>query len=245
MQEFKIQTSSFAPEYGRRLQQQIGMVSRGGTNHFHGNVFDYLRNGRLDANDWFANAHNLPYPQERQNDFGGTFGGHIVKDRTFFFASYEGLRLRQPAAMVVEVPSVAMRTAVSPALQPYLNATPIPNGPTLADGNAQFSAAYSNPTTMNATSGRLDQIISSKAMGFVRFYRYAPSKASSAMRTLADSNNAQFLTETLTGGLTLILNPRMTAMKYASITVAPRLQLRQSGHAGGAVPLSPPRRPSR
>src|SRR5437879_7149494 len=85
LEEFRIQTSTYAPEFGRTPGGQISIVTRSGTNQWHGALFDYLRNDVLDANDWFANSAGLPKPQERQNDFGGTFGGPILKDRTFFF----------------------------------------------------------------------------------------------------------------------------------------------------------------
>ena len=91
MQEFRIQTSSFAPEFGRTPGGQISIVTRSGTNSFHGTLFEYFRNDVLDANDWFSNFNHLPKPEERQNDFGGVFGGPVIKDKTFFFFSYEGL----------------------------------------------------------------------------------------------------------------------------------------------------------
>src|SRR5713226_3669124 len=81
LQEFRIQTSTYAPEFGRTPGGQISIVTRSGTNQFHGTAFDYLRNDFLDANDWFANNTDLPKPQERQNDFGGTFSGPILKDK--------------------------------------------------------------------------------------------------------------------------------------------------------------------
>src|SRR3984957_7959198 len=99
MQEFRIQTSSFAPEFGRTPGGQISIATRPGTNEFRGTLFEYFRNDVLDANDWFNGYTNnppLPKAEERQNDFGGVFGGPIIKDKTFFFFSYEGLRLRQP-----------------------------------------------------------------------------------------------------------------------------------------------------
>jgi hypothetical protein len=86
MQEFRVQTSSFAPEFGRTPGGQISIVTRSGSNQFHGTAFEYFRNSVLDANDWFSNANQLPKPEERQNDFGGVFGGPIVKDKTFFFS---------------------------------------------------------------------------------------------------------------------------------------------------------------
>ena len=111
MQEFRIQTSSYAAEYGRVPGAQISMVTRSGTNQFHGNVFDYLRNDSFDARNYF-DVPPLPKPPLRQNDFGGTLGGPIVKGKTFFFFSYEGPRLRLPQTASDEFPTASARTAV-------------------------------------------------------------------------------------------------------------------------------------
>jgi hypothetical protein len=96
MQEFRIQTSSFAPEFGRTPGGQVSILTRSGTNDFHGTLFEYFRNSTLDARDWFVNFNGLAKPAERQNDFGGVLGGPVRKDKTFSFFSYEGLRLRSP-----------------------------------------------------------------------------------------------------------------------------------------------------
>ena len=104
LEEFRIQTSTFAPEYGRTPGAQISVVTKSGTNTFHGTAFEYFRNDKLDANDWFANANGLARPELRQNDFGGVLGGPIVKDKLFFFGSYEGLRVRQPQVADTYVP---------------------------------------------------------------------------------------------------------------------------------------------
>jgi hypothetical protein len=83
MLEFRIQTFSFAPEFGRTPGAQISVVTRSGTNGFHSTMFDYFRNGALDAKDWFSNLNHLPKSHEQQNDFGGVLGGPIRKDKTF------------------------------------------------------------------------------------------------------------------------------------------------------------------
>src|SRR6266481_3222114 len=77
MQEFRIQTSTYAPEFGRTPGAQISIATRSGTNQFQGTAFDYFRNDVLDANDWFSNHFGLPKPAERQNDFGGVLGGPL------------------------------------------------------------------------------------------------------------------------------------------------------------------------
>jgi len=159
LQEFRIQTSSFAPEFGRTPGGQISIVTRSGTNRFHGTLFEYFRNDVLDARDWFANFNNLAKPEERQNDFGGVFGGPIIKDKTFFFFSYEGLRLRQPVTQTTAVPDAASRQQAPAAMQPFLNAYPVANGPQGGVGLAQFNASYSNPSSLDAYSIRVDHII--------------------------------------------------------------------------------------
>src|ERR1700722_7851273 len=140
MQEFRIQTSSFAPEFGRTPGGQISIVTRSGTNAFHGTLFDYFRNDALDAKDWFTNFNGLPKPEERQDDFGGVLGGPVRKNKTFFFFSYEGLRLRQPSTQETSVPDAASRLRAPASMQPFLNAFPMPNGP-----HVGFGLAPANP----------------------------------------------------------------------------------------------------
>ena len=128
MQEFRIQTSSFAPEFGRTPGGQISIVTRSGTNAFRGAVFEYFRNDALDARDWFVNANSLSKPEQRLHDFGGVLGGPVRADKTFFFFSHEGLRLHQPSSMQTTVPSVASRQQAPASIRPFLNAYPLPNG---------------------------------------------------------------------------------------------------------------------
>ena len=180
MQEFRVQTSSFAPEFGRTPGGQISIVTRSGTNAFHGTLFEYFRNDVLDANDWFNGYTNNPplaKAEERQNDFGGVFGGPIIKDKTFFFFSYEGLRLRQPATQESAVPDNASRQQAPSPMQPFLNAYPVQNGAELGSGLAQYNASYSNPSTLNAYSIRLDHTVNNRINVFGR-YNYSPSDLS-------------------------------------------------------------------
>ena len=174
LEEFRIQTSTFAPEYGRTPGAQISVVTRSGTNTFHGTAFEYFRNDKLDANDWFTNSNGLPRPELRQNDFGGVLGGPIKKDKLFFFGSYEGLRVRQPQVAQTYVPSLASRQNALADVQPLLNAFPLPNGPNLGNGDSGFSASYSDPSTLNSYGIRIDYLLSPKVTIFGR-YSDAPS----------------------------------------------------------------------
>ena len=212
LQEFRIQTSSYAAEFGHMPGAQVSVATRSGTNQFHGTLFNYFRNDALDANDWFANSRGLSRPPLRQNDFGGVVGGPIIKNRTFFFFSYEGLRLRQPQVAITAVPTLDARRAASHLTKPLLDAFPLPTGKDLGDGFAEASASYSNPTTTNATSIRLDHTFSNKLTLFGR-YNYAPSNTLVRDVEFGLLNNlfgSTFKTRTLTLGLTQTINAKVS-----------------------------------
>jgi len=250
LQEFRIQTSTYAPEFGRQPGGQISIVTRSGTNQFHGSVFDYLRNDKLDANNWFANSAGLAKPMERQNDFGGTLSGPIWGDKTFFFFSYEGLRLRLPATALNFVPDTSpldpfSRQFALPGLLPYLNAYPVPNGPEVldADGNhqgvAQFNASYSNPGSLDAYSLRIDHKVNEKLNVFGRF-SHSPSSFdfrgfTSALSTVTPTD---INTTTTTIGATWAITPNSVndfRFNYSRVHGASTFKM---DNFGGALPLT-------
>ena len=98
LQEFQNRDFFVCPEFGRSPGGQVILTTRSGTNEFHGAAFDYFRNTAMDANNWFNDeaSPEIPKAPEHHNDFGGVLGGPIWKDKTFFFASYEGARLDLP-----------------------------------------------------------------------------------------------------------------------------------------------------
>ena len=213
MQEFRIETSSYAPELGRTPGAQISIVTKSGGNQFHGTAFDYLRNDLFDARNYF-DAPPLPKPPERQNDFGGTLGGPIRKDKTFFFFSYEGLRLQLPQTASGEFFTASARAAIARAYQPIVNALPLPapNAP-LVDPTcdnitnpciANLAISYSNPSSLNATSIRIDHNLSKKITLFAR-YVHAPSYNATRYWEELTYNHAN--TDTMTAGATILLAP--------------------------------------
>ena len=107
IQEFKILTGVFPAEYGRNSGSQVIVTTKSGTNGFHGTVFEFLRNQVLDAANFFTPS-NAAKPAFKQNQFGGTLGGPIIRNKTFFFASYEGTRSTQQITALTNVPTVAM-----------------------------------------------------------------------------------------------------------------------------------------
>lgn len=180
LEEFRVQSSTYSAEYGHSPGGQFSLVTRAGTNRPHGSVFEYLRNNYFDANDWFNDHYGAPTPALRQNDFGGSFGGPVWiprlyngVDRSFFFVAYEGLRLTQPTAATIQyVPDSYMREQAVAAMQPILNAYPVPNGidyGTASDPSlAQFIASYSLPSSIDSTSVRIDHIFGPKLVVFFR-----------------------------------------------------------------------------
>ena len=111
IREFKIVAGTFQAEYGLAMGSQMVAVSKGGTNQWHGDAFEYLRNDALDANDFFSNQNGVSRAPLRKNQFGGAFGGPIRKDKTFFYAVYEGIRESLGVAINNPVPSAGCHPA--------------------------------------------------------------------------------------------------------------------------------------
>jgi hypothetical protein len=217
-------------------------VTRSGTAQYHGSVFDYFRNDVLDANDWFADKNGLPKPKERQNDFGGTFSGPIIKDHTFFFFSYEGLRLSLPQVVESLVPDLSSRQNASPAMQPYLNAFPLPTSgapDNLTTGIAQFNSSFSNTSSLDAYSLRVDHKLNDKLKIFGR-YNYSPSVLNErgSGEALSQVVPAQITTQTATVGATWIISPEVVEDLRFNYSRVNGLSHGESDNFGGAVPLT-------
>ncbi len=166
--EFRVNSAFYTAESGGSLGGQVDIVSRSGSNDFHGSLFEYLRNDKLDSRSPFDLAGVPPF---RLNQFGGSFGGAAVKDRTFFFVTYEGLRQRRGLTLIGFVPSEAFRAralSTSPALAPILDAYPR-SGVLTGDPNvAQWSALGSQRQDENAGTFRVDHRFSEKTTVYFR-----------------------------------------------------------------------------
>src|ERR1700728_2147491 len=103
--EFKVQYNNLGPEWGKFSGGIVNLSTKGGSNDYHGEAYEYIRNKVLNANDWFSNHSGIARPPFTQNQFGVNFGGRVIKDRTFFFYSYEGFRLRSGAPWTSTVPT--------------------------------------------------------------------------------------------------------------------------------------------
>jgi hypothetical protein len=126
IQQFNVITNPYSAEYGRSPGAAVSISTKGGSNQFHGLAYEYLRNQFFDANDFISNSHNLTKPENNQNQFGGSFGGPILKNKLFGFFDYEGTRIKQGVSRVSTVPlpneragDFSPETAASLGLSPY------------------------------------------------------------------------------------------------------------------------------
>jgi len=175
IQEFSVLTGNYSAEYGRTAGGVINGTTRSGTNHLHGSVYEFLRNSALDAKNYF-DAGSSPPPFKR-NQFGGSIGGPILKDRTFFFADYEGLRQSLGATHVNKVPSLSARQgnlcdspdcattttiAVDPAITKFLGLYPLPNVPSGPGDFGTYKFVGNQIVNENFFITRLDHHFSDK-----------------------------------------------------------------------------------
>jgi hypothetical protein len=142
LEEFSVQTSVATAEFGRGQGGQVNQVTKSGSNAFHGTLFEYVRNSDLDATDFFINKAKSTKTPLHRNEFGGTFGGPIKKNKTFFFGSYEEFRQIAPTVSSTIVPTLAQRAMVTdPISQALLKFWPLPNSSTATNYVANIGAS--------------------------------------------------------------------------------------------------------
>ena len=244
VESVRIQTSSYAAEFGRTPGAQIAVTSRAGTNQLRGSASIFERHDALDANDWFANAADLPKPALRHHQFGGVLGGPVVRNRAFFFGAYEGLRLRQPATVVTNVPSARLREIAAPAVQRLLQSFPVGETDRVAGTDAggplleRYTAAVSIPARLDATSVRLDAFLRPTVALFGRV-NVSPSTI-----TTTEPWNAALVkpyddrTRTFTAGMNTELSVRLYHELRVNYSSNARTWEGAIGTRGGASPLT-------
>lgn len=247
LQEFRIQSSTYAAEFGRSPGGQFSMATRSGTGQLHGSAYEYLRNNYFDSNNWFNDHYGLPTPALRQSDFGGTFGGPVLlpklydgRDRTFFFVSYEGLRLTQPIAATIQyVPDTFMRQQAIPAMQPILNAFPVPNGIDYGISSspnlAQFIQSFSLPSTINSTSVRVDHSINPK---LTLFFRVGDTPSSTDSRPNFAKSSTAINAQTYTFGANSMLSAHWNNEFRLGYARSNSSETSESDSFGGATPTN-------
>ena len=167
VQEFRVDSSNYPAEFGTGTGGQISIVTKSGSNDFHGSLFHYIRNDALDARNFFDGANKAPL---RLNQFGGSVGGPVLKNKLFFFASYEGLRQHAVQNIVEAVPSAAARARAVPSIQPLMDAYPA-GVPTASPDLDLARITASAPLNENYGSARLDYRINDKYSVTARYFR--------------------------------------------------------------------------
>jgi outer membrane receptor protein involved in Fe transport len=166
IQEFSVLTSNYSAEYGKTSGGVVNAITRSGTNGFHGSVYEFLRNSALDARNYFEDPPPTPKASFKRNQFGGAIGGPIIKNRTFFFADYEGIRQSKGIANRLTVPSISSRNqATDPAVIKYLALYPIPaTSPTClpSDNTCKFTFNGQQVINENFFTTRIDHKFSEK-----------------------------------------------------------------------------------
>ena len=188
VREFQVITGVFSAEYGRFTGGVINTVSKSGTNEIHGSVFEFHRNSALDARNFFDRDPENPLersdpPPFKRNQFGGSVGGPIIKDKTFFFGSYEGLRERLAATRISNTPNALARqgmlpigpggalvdVGVAPEIQPYLDLYPPGNGQDNGDGTEEFIFPANSPINEDYYMVKIDHQLSDNDSVFGRY----------------------------------------------------------------------------
>src|SRR2546426_3021140 len=181
IQEFSVLTSNYSAEYGKTSGGVVNAITRSGTNQLHGSVYEFLRNSKLDAKNYFDDR-TLPIPPFKRNQFGAAIGGPIVRDHTFFFADYEGIRQSKGISTLAFVPSQNARSGlmcsnpagadpsnpcattqitVDPSAAEYLTFYHSPNGPILGNGDTgEFTFVGQQIVNENFLTARVDHKVS-------------------------------------------------------------------------------------
>jgi hypothetical protein len=171
IQEFKVETSDFSAEYGRSGAAVLNATIKSGTNEFHGAAWEFFRNDKLDAADYFEDANGIKKGELRQNQFGGMLGGPVIKNKVFFFADYEGLRRIQGTVLQGSVPTAAERSSGYTNLSDLITLQSTSGALTDALGRSMPYGTVLDPaTTRPITAGAVDPVsgLTASATGFTR-----------------------------------------------------------------------------
>ena len=166
IQEFRVVTNAFSADYGRAMGGVINIATKSGTNALHGSGFEFFRNSRMDARNFFDGDEPPPFTRHQ---YGGAVGGPVVPNKIFFFGGVERLQEDLGTTVITAVPTAAARAGtVNPVVRPYLDLYPLPNGRDLGPGIGQYTYEFTRVTRENFLQGRIDVQLSDKDFIFVR-----------------------------------------------------------------------------
>ena len=171
-----METNAYSAEFGRNSGGQINAVSKSGTNEWHGSLYEFHRNDNFDARNFFDTPRK---PEFKRNQFGGSIGGPIERDKSFFFFNYESLREQLGRTVSTVVPDANARlgilpgggapVAVNSAIRPFLDEFPLPNGANLGGGLAAYNFGFNQQVTQHFFQTRVDHNFNDRNQFFARY----------------------------------------------------------------------------
>jgi hypothetical protein len=216
-------TSNYGPAYGKKNGAIVNIASRSGTNQVHGSAFEFLRNSDLDARNFF----DRQLPPFRRNQFGGSLGGAIRKDRTFLFGTFEGLRQNLGLSIIEAVldnnarqgllpdtknPGQFINVGLSPAVKPFLAAFPVANGRNFGDGTAEAIFSPAQVSSQDFYLARIDHWLSDKDSFFAR-YNFSTTETRAAGDVVYWGNDAPSSIQVLTLAETRTYNTTVNTIR--------------------------------
>ncbi len=246
IKEFRVLTSAYSAQFSRVTGGAFNIITRSGSNSFHGSLFEFIRNDNFDARNFF----DLEKPEFRRNQFGFSLGGPVVKNRTFFFTSYEGLRENLGRTVIRTVPDLEARSGIvagtrveiNPLVQPYLKLFPLPTfDPKPADGSALFVGQFNQPAREDFFTARFDHYFSESDSLMARYTFSDSSRLFITEETFPDFPNQDInRPQYFTLRETKIISPRATnelqfgfARSNPAEDIAPNDPLTQLGFITG------------
>ncbi len=227
LEEFRVQTSTATSEFGKLPGAQVLLSSKSGSNEYHGSAFYYMRSGSLDANNWFSNRSGNETGPLGMHDLGATLGGPVKRNRTFFLAAYEGMRLQEPFAWRAPAPTLEAREAAPEWAQSVLGLFPVPNGQQLGPDLAEWNGEHDRNSRFDVGSLRLDHALTSRITVFGR-YNLANSFNEF---TSTQVNDLTIRARSLTAGANVMLGPKASLDVKLNYSVAGgRSQWRTTTH---------------
>jgi len=181
IREFRVEVNNYSAEFGRNSGGQFNALTKSGSNELHGSLYHFHRNDNFDARNFFDPAKR---PEFKRNQFGGSIGGPLRKDKDFFFFTYEGLRDRLGRTLVTPVPDANARRGILPdpanpsqtitvpvnaAIVPFLNEMPLPNGPSRGGGLADHIFGFAQSINQHFVQGRYDRNFGNSGQFFTRY----------------------------------------------------------------------------
>jgi hypothetical protein len=170
IREFRVEANSYDASFGRNSGGQINAISKSGSNDWHGSLYEFYRNDRFDARNFFDSATK---PDFTRNQFGGSIGGPVRRDKQFFFFNLEALRENLGKTVSTVVPSLAARNGsiapINAAVRPYLEEFPAPNGADLGGGLAVYNFGFNQTLRETFLQGRYDWNANARNQAFARY----------------------------------------------------------------------------